>query len=172
MFKNFILVKDNVFSEDECKSIINTYSKNCKKPEKDYLGYAFFDIEQFKYISRFSKIVDEYTKIFKGINMTSSKWKLGDFRFKHFKPGKHFAGWHSEHCLSYLNRILSIQIYLSNHNCGTESLHYKTIKSKIGAVALFPSYFTHTHRGQVCPDNKDRYLITAYLTFYEKGIYE
>jgi hypothetical protein len=169
MFKNFILVKDKVFSKKECKDIIKTYSKNCSKSEHHYLGYDFYDIEIFNYINKLAPIIDEYKKIFKGLDMTRSKWKLGDFRFKHFKPGKHFAGWHSEHALSYSYRILNIQIYLSTHNCGTQFLDYETIKSNSGRVALFPSYFTHTHKGQVCPENKDRYIITAYLSFYEKG---
>ena len=46
MSNNFILVKDNVFSKDECKDMISTYSKNCSKAEKDYLGYDFYDIKK------------------------------------------------------------------------------------------------------------------------------
>ena len=66
--------------------------------------------------------------------------------------------------------ILSLQIYLSNHNCGTEFSNYnKTIKSDIGKVVLFPAYFTQTHRGQICPENKNRYIITGYVNFIQKG---
>ena len=60
-----------------------------------------------------------------------------------------------------------IQIYLSKHNCGTEFYFKKVIKSEIGKVVLFPAFYTHTHRGQVCPENKNRYIITGYFSFYK-----
>ena len=41
--------------------------------------------------------------------------------------------------------------------------------SKSGRLAMFPAYFTHTHKGEVCPENKDRYLLTGYISFISKG---
>lgn len=169
MSKNFILIKDNIFSKKECEHIIDSYSKKCNEGEKSHYGYNFYDIEKFKYINKLSHIVEEYKNKFKEIEMTTSKWKLGYFRFKHFKPRKNFDIWHSEHSLSHSTRVLNMQIYLSDHNCGTQFLDHETIKSVTGRVAIFPCYFTHTHKGQVCPENKDRYLITAYMNFYDKG---
>ena len=172
MSRNFILVRDKIFSKKECKHMIDTYGKNCIDGEKPYFGYNFHDIETFEYYDKISPVVEEYKKTFKGIEMTASKWRLGSFRFKHFKPNNHFSCWHSEHAMSYLKRVLNVQVYLSDHDCGTEFLDYETIKSVIGRVAIFPSYFTHTHKGQVCPKNKDRYILTSYMEFYEKGILE
>jgi len=172
MSKNFILIKDKIFSKKECKHIINTYSKNCVKGEKPLFGYNFYDIKIFEHYDKIAPVVKEYQETFKGIEMTPSKWRLGGFRFKHFKPGKNYDCWHSEHAISYLARVLNVQVYLSDHNCGTEFLDHKTIKSVIGRVAIFPSYFTHTHRGQVCPENKNRYILTGYMEFYEKGLRE
>jgi hypothetical protein len=169
MFKNFILIKDKIFSKKECNDIINTYSKICSKGENNYSGYDCYDINNFNYIDKILPVIEEYKKKFKGIELTPSKWTIGRFRFKHFKPGKHFSLWHSEHSLSYLDRVLNVQVYLSTHNCGTEFLDYKTVKSKVGRVAIFPSYFTHTHKGQICPDNKNRYILTSYIYFCEKG---
>jgi len=56
-------------------------------------------------------------------------------------------------------------IYLTEHNCGTEFFNGDYIKSEIGRLVIFPSYFTHTHRGQKCPNNKTRYIITGYVNF-------
>ena len=53
-------------------------------------------------------------------------------------------------------------IYLSTHKCGTEFHDGLLILSHIGRLTIFPSYFTHTHRGQVCPEKKDRYLLGGY----------
>lgn len=48
-----------------------------------------------------------------------------------------------------------------------QNLFQKVIKSEIGKVVLFPAFYTHTHRGQVCPENKNRYIITGYFSFYK-----
>jgi len=82
-----------------------------------------------------------------------------------FKPGDYFNKWHSEHCGDYATRVMVFQLYLSDHNCGTEFFSGETIESEAGKAVLFPPYFTHTHRGQPCPQNKIRYLITGYYNF-------
>lgn len=169
---DFILIKDNIFTEKECEDMINTYQQNLQQGEKELFGYSFCDIEinTFKNNHKLQYIIDEYKKTFQDINKTASIWQLNNLRFKHFKPQHSFSSWHSEHCFSNPYRVLSLQIYLSNHNCGTEFSNYdKTIKSDIGKVVLFPAYFTHTHRGQICPENKDRYIITGYVNFIQKG---
>tara|TARA_R100001510_G_C7548920_1_gene133494 strand:+ start:107 stop:622 length:516 start_codon:yes stop_codon:yes gene_type:complete len=166
---NYILILKNVFNKDECNEIIDMYKNSCIEPKNKYLGYLYKDINNFKYIQKLFKIIDKYKQQFEEINLTASKWKLNNIRFKHFKSGTSFNSWHSEHNLTYPNRLLSIQVYLSDHNCGTEFFNGKVVKSEIGKVILFPAYFTHTHRGQVCPDNKDRFLLTGYLEFNEKG---
>ena len=169
MSSNYILIEKNVFNKNECNEIIDMYKNSCVKAEHNYLGYLSRDIEDFKYIKKLFTVIEKYKQKFKEINLTASKWKLNNIRFKHFKPTKCFNSWHSEHNLTYPNRLLSIQVYLSDHNCGTEFFNGDVILSEQGKVTLFPAYFTHTHRGQICPDNKDRYLLTGYLEFNEKG---
>ena len=64
-------------------------------------------------------------------------------------------------------RILSILVYLSNHNCGTEFYNGKVIKSVKGRALIFPAFWTHTHKGQPCPDNKYRYILSAYVNLID-----
>jgi hypothetical protein len=172
MNKDFVLIKDNVFTKKECDSMIYQYGQKLQSAEKDGMNYNFCDLNYFEYMKRLNLITKEYENTFSEISKTVSIWQLESLRFKHFKPGKGFSEWHSEHCHTFPYRVLSLQIYLSEHNCGTEFYNKNIIKSEIGRVALFPAYFTHTHRGQVCPENKDRYIITGYISFIEKGKYE
>ena len=39
--------------------------------------------------------------------------------------------------------------------------------SKKGRLMVFPTYWTHTHRGQPCPENKNRYIMSAYFNVEE-----
>jgi len=169
--KDYILVKDNLLSVNECEDLINKFSVNIKKGE-DWQEYNYYDLEGDYFKSIYNKldtVFDEYINLYPEVDLTTSPKILTNLRFKHFLPGKSFANWHSEHSFDYSNRVLSIQIYLSDHDCGTVFYNGKKIMSKSGRVAVFPAYFTHTHKGEVCPENKDRYLLTGYISFISKG---
>jgi hypothetical protein len=176
---NFIYVENNFFSEEESKITINKFDNNLTECAS-HTGYVykdlFFDnfILDLEFLKSFNtKLVNslnEYKKLYPEINQTASLWGLSDLRFKKFNKGKSFANFHSEHNISYPNRILGIQLYLSNNNCGTEFYRDNlVIKSEVGKLAIFPAYFTHTHKGQVCPDNNERFIITGYISFNKKG---
>jgi hypothetical protein len=180
--ENFVLTVDNVFTKEECEKLINLYNNNDAFESKHggthinpdgSIGYHFVDIDinLFLYSHKINNALNLYRKKYPEIDMTSSIWSLTTLRFKLFKKGNSFNNWHSEHCMTHLNRILGIQIYLTEHDCGTEFYNKKTILSRIGRVCIFPAFFTHTHRGQ--PDFlKDRMIITGYYNFIEYGPYD
>jgi hypothetical protein len=169
--KSFILVEDNFLSEKYCKYIIEEYKNktNIQFKHTGYNGYILKEDEkifnelQLKIID----IIKKYEKMYPEINLTKDKWALTELIFKHFKPGNFFSDWHSEVGLTRPSRVLNMMIYLSEHDCGTQFFNQDVIKSRIGRLTIFPSYFTHTHRGQICPDNKDRYILGGYYNFID-----
>ena len=163
--KNHILEISNFFTKKECKDIMATYNNNLQKSL--FYDCTNIDINKFKHFDKLKKVIDIYKKQYPEINMTASYWRLESLRFKKFNKGQSFSHWHSEHCFTEPYRVLAIQLYLSKHNCGTEFYFKKVIKSDIGKIVLFPAFYTHTHRGQICPENKDRYIITGYCNFYK-----
>jgi len=177
MNSNFVYVKDNVISKKDCDYIINFFNnkvielKNIEAIEN--VGYDYIDIEEYNVMNFLKPICNDHINIYKKkypqSNLTASQWSLANMRFKKYRPNRFFKSWHSEHSLNSPYRVLNIMIYLSNHNCGTEFFNGKIIKSKIGRLCIFPSYFTHTHRGQVCPDKKERYLLSGYYSFNKIG---
>ena len=172
MNENFILTIDDVFSKQECKILINSYLEHVIFYKNTNFSYCEIDIISFPFLFKINNTINLYIKKYPEINMTASCWNLTHLRFKFFKKGESFVNWHSEHNMSSPYRVLALQIYLTEHNCGTQFYYNKkTILSKIGRVCLFPAYFTHTHKGQ--PDfNKDRMIITGYYSFTKKGINE
>ena len=172
MTNKFVYVKDNVLSKKDCDNIIKTCDKSLLK-SKDYQGYEYYDIKimnLWKFlVDKSNLVIKDYLNKFPELDLINDTFALSNVRFKKFNKGKSFGDWHSEHCIDYPKRLLNIMYYLSDHNCGTEFYDGEVIKSKTGRAIVFPSYVTHTHRGQVCPDGKTRYILTGYFEFYKYG---
>src|SRR5210317_1519810 len=166
----FVFYKDDVLSSKKCDIIIKDSNKSLNS-SKEYQGYNYYDIDKHnldlmkEIVLTSNKVIKEYIKIYPELNLTNNHFALTGCRFKKFEKNKSFNVWHSEHCKDYPTRVLNIMYYLSDHNCGTEFYEGSVVMSKKGRVIVFPSYFTHTHRGQVCPDKKTRYILTGYFNF-------
>ena len=170
---NNTLVLDGVLSIEQCESLIKEGTASMVDSElAGVMGYRWSEFDQNTHpiiAPITSALTQEYVKHFPAINLTQTQWYTGKWRFKHFPPGYHFASWHSEHCFAHPYRIGCIIFYLSDHNCGTE--FYSTrevITSKAGRAVIFPTSWTHTHRGQLCPDKKDRYIMSTYMYLTDK----
>jgi hypothetical protein len=169
MENNFLYTEENFLSKDNCDFIINYFkNKTEKETSKNGINYAYFlekdYINLFFLKEKIDNIMLKYVNTYPQLNFVG-KYAYTEFRFKHIKPNNFFKNWHSEHNIEAPNRILCMQIYLSDHNCGTEFYNNQTILSKKGKVVIFPSFFTHTHRGQICPELKDRYILGGYCNF-------
>lgn len=164
-----LLILDNSLTREQSETLIEIGSKSLDKTDlESHLGYEFYEWETWNTDSIIRPLTDliiqEYRTRFPAINYTETLWGVGDWRFKHFPPGYSFQDWHHEHGFDNPLRIACILVYLSDHNCGTEFLATgETIKSITGRAIIFPTSWTHTHRGQVCPDNKSRYIMSAYV---------
>lgn len=91
---------------------------------------------------------------------------------KYHKGVGNYAYWHSgtypelgeNHAL---HRVLLYILYLNDVEEGgeTEFLYQnKKIKPKKGSLVIAPSFFTHTHRGNV-PISNDKYILTSWMQF-------
>mgnify|MGYP003113931951 FL=1 len=160
-----ICVFDNILSNKECEFLINNLKNNIQGSYGDPHNYNYCNVayDDNEILSNLTKnIIEQYTKLNPEINLTYNKWKLQNFKFKEFIPGNSYNKFHSEQSFNR-PRILSILVYLSTHNCGTEFYNGEIIKSIKGRALVFPAFWTHTHKGQPCPDNKHRYLLSAYI---------
>jgi hypothetical protein len=173
MIRNFIYVQDSFLSETECDEVINFFKKLPLQyyEQGNYNGILLNDNSPhlkdkklFFLKNRFQNALNEYVKDYPELNYVDS-FSLKEIRFKHWKKNKFFDFWHSEHSMNTPNRILNFMIYLSTHDCGTQFLDKRIIKSEKGRLVILPAYFTHTHRGMPCPEKKDRYMFGGYFNF-------
>ncbi|WNG32412.1 2OG-Fe(II) oxygenase [Archangium minus] len=92
---------------------------------------------------------------------------------KYLKGSGGYPHWHSEvfpkdASCEPLHRVLAFQFYLNDVSEGGETEFFyqeKKVESKAGRMLIFPSGFTHTHRGNV-PRSGDKYIITSWVMFH------
>ena len=175
--KNHILSYDNLLSEIECQNISDWFlqHKSIQK-EVDRVGYHYADYDNteprakellpmFRAVNR---IQEEYAHRNPEINVIPNKCVMPGVRFKWWKPGGAYSSWHCEHTYKFNNRVMNFMIYLSTNNCSTEFYRYGNYKTTAGRGIMFPSFYTHTHRGTPCKDNKDRYALSGYFFLTEE----
>lgn len=168
---NNILIIDNFLTSEECDFFIEMIEKNKSvKKETEPLNYLYCDVEKSYTTEIESKIILQYKNKYPQINLTPSFWKINHFfRIKKFEENKFFDNWHCEHDYSHPYRIACIMIYLSDHYCGTEFFNKEVVLSKKGRLLVFPTFWTHIHKGQPCPESKKRYLMSNYIEYIDSN---
>jgi hypothetical protein len=84
-------------------------------------------------------------------------------------PGEGFYEWHCERGgYPASHRVLVYMTYLNDvENGGTEFKFQKIkIDAKKGLTLIWPSDFTHTHRG-IISNEEEKYIITGWFSFIE-----
>jgi len=101
--------------------------------------------------------------------------KMDDFRLdtafnlQRYEPGEAFYGWHCERAgLPNANRALVWMVYLNTveDQGGTQFYYQNHIeKPEQGKLLIWPSDWTHLHRGVASPTEK-KYIFTGWYTHY------
>ena len=174
MTATFIEVKDDLLSKDECKTITQWFldNKQLKKEEErvgywyaDHLHYEEIPSELQPMVRAICSLKDSYVSHYPESDMLPDSWVLPSVRFKWWKPGDYYKSWHSEHNSTRPNMILGFMIYLSDNDCSTEFMRYDNVETKAGRGLMFPTFFTHTHRGSVCKKGLDRFALSGYYHY-------
>lgn len=184
---NFIgsyLIENNKLLED----LINLFESSTSKvrqgsttsgknlDEKNSMDLSIYpsEIEKEEYIC----IKDYAFHLKECLDVYRSEWSadsynecfsLGtsSFNIQKYSPGGHFIRWHSERTsILTSERQLAWMTYLNDQESGgeTEFLHFGIkIKPKKGLTLIWPSDWTHTHRGNKVIETK--YIITGWFDF-------
>ena len=102
--------------------------------------------------------------------------KMDDFRIdtafnmQRYEPGEGFYGWHCERAgLTNSNRVLVWMAYLNDVKEGGETQFYHQGHKETptqGKLLIWPSDWTHTHRGIPAP-TESKYILTGWFTHYK-----
>jgi hypothetical protein len=166
---NNILVIDNFIEDEDCDFFISKFENSESITESEPLNYSYCDVERTYTESIEKTIIEKYKNVYPHINLTPSFWKFNHFfRIKKFENNNYFDQWHCEHDYDHPLRIACVIVYLSDHNCGTEFFDKQVILSKKGRLLVFPTFWTHLHKGQPCPEMKNRYIMSNYLVYVDR----
>ena len=186
--ENFIGIFKNSFSKEFCEKYINvfetykksglTFRRNKTEITDESIsipGSVFDNLQSinlpFYFMKEFSDIFfplyDQYASKFSILNRVS-KHAIYDFKLQKTCPGEGYHVWHTEHESKVTrDRLLVFTVYLNDIEEGgeTEFLYIKKrYKPTQGTCLIWPSGFTHTHRGN-SPLTKDKYIITGWLEY-------
>ena len=167
---DFTLVVEDALSVSACDQIIESSLAQglSSKHLASHMGYRHLDLEltDMPLSQLSSNLLDQYRSAFPSLDYMDNALAFSPWRFKHFPPTYSYDRWHSEHNLALPHRILCIIVYLSDNACGTEFQHTgDVIDSVKGRAVVFPTFWTHTHRGQKDPEGLDRYIMSTYAHY-------
>ena len=122
----------------------------------------------FEPYNSYLKSLNECLKIYQndyGLSYVKPLKMDESFNIQHYKPGEGFYSWHYERdSKRYATRHLVFMTYLNDvDDGGTEFLHQNIeIKARKGLTLIWPTDFTHTHRG-VISKTKEKTIITGWF---------
>ena len=90
-----------------------------------------------------------------------------DYNIQYYKPKGGFKKWHCERGgLLDVKRILVFMTFLNDAPDGGTMFKYQklTIPAKKGLTLIWPTDFTHTHKGQISKTH-EKYIITGWYSF-------
>ena len=119
--------------------------------------------------------LEEYKKQYYYADKMQSAYKIIEgFNIQHYAPGQAYHSWHFERSFikpRRFNRHLVFMTYLNDVTDGgaTEFFYHNvTVQPKKGLTLIWPTDWTHTHRG-VPSKTQEKYIITGWYSFYEEG---
>lgn len=187
---DFIGVYDNAFSQDDCLDFIAYFEKlksmnlvfdrqklqdgkaHQKKDETLFLMEPEIMMRSDnpvtqRFIQKFWPCYEDYAHKY-SILLDADPHSINSIRLQKTQPAGGYHVWHFESgTYNTSSRIIAFMMYLNTIDSGgeTEFLYYhKRIEAKMGRLLIWPSGFTHTHRGNP-PLSKDKYIITGWLEY-------
>lgn len=144
--------------------------KNIKDSFDLNVSSGNYDVVIGEYRKCLKNVLDNYLEKYKFCNDVYLFDICESFNIQHYPIGGGFKEWHCENTgdgLS-LKRHLVFMTYLNDVEDGGTEFYYQDIKTKAekGLTLIWPSAWTHTHKG-VVSNTKEKIIITGWYSFLD-----
>ena len=122
----------------------------------------------YKYLTSLQDVLNNYLKKYPFAN-NIHRFELSRFNMQYYKPKQGFKKFHCERQgLSVSTRCLVFMTYLNDvPDGGTVFKHQKiTTPAKKGLTLIWPTDWTHTHKGEISK-KYEKYILTGWYEFIE-----
>ena len=194
----FIYKKEGVLGKGICKKFIETFEEDTDKHGRGMVGgadgtqekpeiksstdisFTPEDENDPKWGHLLSEIVtivthgiSEYEREYwLGMDHIENVIMLNSFNMQRFEPGEGYKAFHCERgSMQFPNRTHAWMIYLNDvDNGGQTEFPYQHIFEipRVGKLLIWPSDFTHTHRGIISP-TQTKYILTGWIGWPDFG---
>ena len=149
-----------------------TYINKKSKISEDFNCNFYNDktvIERLsKYQNELDKCMQLYRKKYTSTKNISEYGITEPFNIQYYPPGGGFFNYHFERNAEFPTnkRVLVFMTYLNDvENGGTEFKHQKLkLPAKKGLTVIWPSDWTHTHRG-IISKKEEKYILTGWYSY-------
>tara|TARA_Y100000004_G_C8790242_1_gene358897 strand:+ start:116 stop:700 length:585 start_codon:yes stop_codon:yes gene_type:complete len=121
------------------------------------------------YMQEVMDIVTKYVEKYNLKNMFDLAFKE-NWNIQHYKPNEGFFGWHCERTFyASHQRALVFMTYLNDVTDGGETeFYWQKVKTKPikGKTVIWPTDFTHLHRGIPSP-TQHKYIATGWMNHFD-----
>jgi prolyl 4-hydroxylase len=167
-----------------CDDVIKYYEKSYKKkPGEVGKGYIKNDIKKSTdvvlnaedtlfddYNIELQLCLENYTKKYPETKFSIGRYNSYSepYNIQRYLPSEGFYNFHCERNFGYQKRCLVFMTYLNDVTDGGTIFKYQkiTTPAKKGLTLIWPSDFTHTHKGQIA--NQTKYILTGWYNFIDK----
>ncbi len=183
--KDGLLIYDNVFTSEDCEKFIDYLEKleersllyqdgSGNRPNKLDVDHRVINLAHEydqtswswigeRFFPKLKTCTDHYMSEYSILQR--QKYIFYDVKLKKIPIGGGFHGWHFEDsCINSATRRMVVQVYFNTIDEGgeTEFLYLnKRVNAVQGRVIIFPSAYTHTHRGNP-PIGQIKYIGTTW----------
>ena len=174
-------IKEFNFSEDDmsiCDGLIENHNNNIEYKNmgksiganemKKSTDVTVFPASQNPFVLMYKKLLFGYVREYNASydNPLAELTIADGFNIQHYKPGEGYLNWHSERSIHLTHqRALTFMTYLNDvEDGGGTEFKYQGLRhnAKKGKTLIWPSDFTHTHRGQKS-ETQEKYITTGWF---------
>jgi len=118
-----------------------------------------------EYVKYLKVLIDLYTKKYPEVKQFQKFGMVESPQIQYYKPGQGFKLWHCERTTKN-QRCLVFMTFLNDVPEGGTYFKYQnlTVPAEKGLTLIWPTDFTHTHKGQITKKH-EKYILTGWLGY-------